>query len=184
MASNLETVMIPSPEEDEKFCRICFEPESNGGSLGSYCRCGGTVGLIHGHCLVRWLETSQRTTCELCLERFMVPRAQKVSDEEAAFKVEPSIFDQPGELAIWLMAHLLTTVIFMCMAVESGMRAAVEFRSSSHTASVALIVKVSLALLLLMVSFLILYKGAWRAYVVCWVAISGSRTGQENSLLY
>lgn len=115
----------------------------------------------------------------------MVPRAEMVSDEEeAAFKLEPSILDHPGELAVWLMAHLLTTIIFMCMAVESALRAVVEFRSGSHTASVALTVKVSLALLLLMVSFLILYKGAWRAYVVCWAAISGSRTGQENNLLY
>lgn len=141
--------------------------------------------MIHAQCLTRWLETSQRTTCELCLERFLVPRAETVVEEEdtVAFKVDLSIVDHPGELAVWLMALLLTTVIFVCMAVESGARAVVESRNGSRTVSIALAIKIGLALLLLMISFLILYKGAWRAYVVCWTVFTGSRFGQENNPL-
>lgn len=183
-APNLGTLMT-SPG-DERFCRICFEPEPNGGQLGSYCRCDGTVGMIHDQCLSRWLETSQRTTCELCLENFQIPRVEIITEEDemVAHKIDPSIVDHPGELAVWLMAHLLTTVIFVCMAVESVMWVVVELRNDSRTVPIALAVKISLAFLLLLVSILILYKGAWRSYVVCFAVLTGSQFQQENDLIY
>lgn len=182
MSSNLETMATTSPGDEERFCRICFESESSAGFLGSFCRCQGTVGMIHAQCLTRWLETSQRITCELCLERFLVPRVETLAEEDlVAFKVDLSIVDHPGELAVWLMAHLLTTVIFVCMAIESGVRAVVESRNGSRTVSITIAIKIGLALLLLMISFFILYKGAWRAYVVCWAVFTGSRFGQEEN---
>lgn len=43
-------------------CRICLEE----GDLISPCNCTGTAAFVHAECLVRWLNTSGRTDCEIC----------------------------------------------------------------------------------------------------------------------
>ena len=43
-------------------CRICLDD----GDLISPCRCTGTAAFVHEKCLVRWLNTSKRTDCEIC----------------------------------------------------------------------------------------------------------------------
>ncbi|XP_064459133.1 E3 ubiquitin-protein ligase MARCHF2-like [Ornithodoros turicata] len=50
-------------------CRICHEGEQ-AGPLASYCICSGTMGLMHAHCLERWLTSSNTDTCEVCHETF------------------------------------------------------------------------------------------------------------------
>uniref|UniRef100_A0A1B0D7C6 Uncharacterized protein n=1 Tax=Phlebotomus papatasi TaxID=29031 RepID=A0A1B0D7C6_PHLPP len=36
----------------------------------SLCHCRGTVGLVHRHCLEKWLNESGKTECELCHFRY------------------------------------------------------------------------------------------------------------------
>eukprot|EP01059_Diplonema_ambulator_P003261 TRINITY_DN12945_c0_g1_i1.p1 TRINITY_DN12945_c0_g1~~TRINITY_DN12945_c0_g1_i1.p1 ORF type:complete len:227 (+),score=57.72 TRINITY_DN12945_c0_g1_i1:165-845(+) len=53
----------------EKECRIC---KDGGGRLIAPCRCKGSMGYVHGDCLVRWLKTRLRNCgdefnkCEVC----------------------------------------------------------------------------------------------------------------------
>jgi len=45
-------------------CRICLEDE---GTLISACDCTGTCAAVHLKCLQRWIDTSNATSCEICL---------------------------------------------------------------------------------------------------------------------
>jgi hypothetical protein len=56
-------------------CRICFEEEKGageGGALKSPCICNGSVRYVHEQCLVTWLMMSQKRTCELCCEPYVL----------------------------------------------------------------------------------------------------------------
>ena len=46
-------------------CRICLE---DGGQ--KFCHCTGTLGLVHKECLEKWLDTSSRKECEICLAKY------------------------------------------------------------------------------------------------------------------
>lgn len=46
-------------------CRICYSNE-NKTTLANWCKCSGTIGLIHKSCLHRWLSQSNRKKCEIC----------------------------------------------------------------------------------------------------------------------
>lgn len=48
-------------------CRICLED----GELISPCHCTGTTAHVHEECLVRWLNMSGRTDCEICKFRYL-----------------------------------------------------------------------------------------------------------------
>ena len=44
-------------------CRICFD---EGEDLLTPCACKGSAAYIHSECLGRWLEISNKTTCDIC----------------------------------------------------------------------------------------------------------------------
>jgi hypothetical protein len=46
-------------------CRVCLEDESSG-KFVSPCKCKGDLANIHEKCLIRWIEVSERTECEIC----------------------------------------------------------------------------------------------------------------------
>ena len=48
-------------------CRICFESQE---PLYSPCRCDGSIKYIHEECLLKWVLVTDRSTCELCKERY------------------------------------------------------------------------------------------------------------------
>ncbi|CEF61246.1 Zinc finger, RING-CH-type domain and Zinc finger, RING/FYVE/PHD-type domain-containing protein [Strongyloides ratti] len=50
-------------DDDEEMCRICH---SESGILISPCICQGSMGFIHDNCLIEWIKTSGKRTCELC----------------------------------------------------------------------------------------------------------------------
>jgi len=54
-------------------CRICLE----GGDLVSPCNCSGTSAFVHEECLVRWLRTSKRTNCEICLYEYEIVEVRR-----------------------------------------------------------------------------------------------------------
>lgn len=53
-------------------CRICLE---EGG--GHFCSCTGTCALVHPHCLQKWIDISNRDTCEICLSKYRFPKKCK-----------------------------------------------------------------------------------------------------------
>ena len=50
-------------------CRICLEP---GGDMLQPCDCSGSAANVHKECLVKWLEISKRTSCEICLFEYII----------------------------------------------------------------------------------------------------------------
>lgn len=141
------------------------------------------MGLIHGICLGRWLQTSQRNTCELCLTPFRVPGVRCVSGDGGDVSKGESDGPCPRteDLALWLVIHVLVTVLFVCLAVEAGVRAAMELRREPGIVSTAVVIKMVLAFVVFAVSVLLLHKGAWRAYVRCWFLLGGGRVcGQSQ----
>lgn len=48
-------------------CRICYEDEDE---LITPCQCDGTMAFVHKECIERWIEISNRETCELCHAAF------------------------------------------------------------------------------------------------------------------
>ena len=52
---------LEEPLEEQPSCRICFEP----GDLIQPCDC--KTSYVHQECLLKWLNTSRRTNCEICL---------------------------------------------------------------------------------------------------------------------
>ncbi|GMR30635.1 hypothetical protein PMAYCL1PPCAC_00830, partial [Pristionchus mayeri] len=52
---------------ERRACRIC---QSETGELVRPCGCTGTMGDIHDACLNKWVETSNKTSCEICKETY------------------------------------------------------------------------------------------------------------------
>ena len=60
--------MTPAPT-----CHICLEE----GELIQPCKCSGTSAHVHALCLQRWLEVSDRTSCEICKHEFDMEELQE-----------------------------------------------------------------------------------------------------------
>jgi hypothetical protein len=81
-----ESSHIPreSKNEEEKHCRVCYEPEDENHILINPCHCRGSIEFIHMECLRQWLDNrltkvslesgnikvANRNCCELCKMRF------------------------------------------------------------------------------------------------------------------
>ncbi|KAG5305579.1 MARH3 ligase, partial [Acromyrmex insinuator] len=57
-------------------CRICYDPNQELPIMYP-CKCKGTMGAIHLKCLERWLEESNRNSCELCGHEFRMERTPR-----------------------------------------------------------------------------------------------------------
>ena len=51
-------------------CRICLEEETSSNKFVYPCKCKGDVGKIHEKCLIKWIETSKRSSCEICSHEY------------------------------------------------------------------------------------------------------------------
>ena len=60
--------VLEQPLEEQPTCRICLEP----GDLIQPCDCKGSSAYVHKECLDRWLKTSKRTNCEICLFEYEI----------------------------------------------------------------------------------------------------------------
>lgn len=56
-------------------CRICLE-ESN---LIQPCNCRGTSAFVHEKCLLTWLNTANRTSCEICKFEYDIEEVEEQS---------------------------------------------------------------------------------------------------------
>ena len=50
-------------------CRICYEDEPTE-KLIRVCDCRGSAELVHEECIIRWIKTSRRHNCEICLQTY------------------------------------------------------------------------------------------------------------------
>ncbi|KAL1463567.1 hypothetical protein WDU94_015307 [Cyamophila willieti] len=68
--SSPKTVNQPH-DSNENICRICYD-ETNDLVCPpvTMCMCRGSVGLVHIHCLEKWLNEKTTDTCELCHYKF------------------------------------------------------------------------------------------------------------------
>ncbi|XP_053989140.1 E3 ubiquitin-protein ligase MARCHF3-like [Hylaeus volcanicus] len=57
-------------------CRICYDTTQQLPVIYP-CKCKGTMAAVHLKCLERWLEESNRNSCELCGHRFVVERTPR-----------------------------------------------------------------------------------------------------------
>ena len=69
----LEEYLEESVEEsvdEQNICRICFEPHNESHTLIQPCNC--KTSYVHETCLLKWLKTSHRTNCEICLFQYNI----------------------------------------------------------------------------------------------------------------
>ena len=93
-------------------CRICFEEESDDNIFVTPCACKGDAGIIHEKCLKKWIETSDRTTCEICNEDYCqkdVPSIQIKKYFSGCIQLE---CNQPN-LKLFISTMLLSCTIFL-----------------------------------------------------------------------
>ena len=67
------TLYFCSVQNEGVFCRICHVGDRKE-VLISPCYCAGSMGLLHMSCLQRWLGSSNKTSCEICLFKFALQR--------------------------------------------------------------------------------------------------------------
>lgn len=89
-------------------CRICLEP---GGQ--TFCKCNGTVGLVHHDCLMKWLKVSHRDSCEICKHEFQTKTRIHPSCTLTAGDILLS--EKPCTNVVILCISMLSASIFICM---------------------------------------------------------------------
>ena len=69
-----KNLVISSPKDENKTCRICMEPESEEYILITPCKCKGSMEFIHEECLKAWILSQEKevteSKCELCFSEF------------------------------------------------------------------------------------------------------------------
>jgi len=71
-------------EEDEEFCRFCFEEQTDNNPLIAPCLCRGSQKWIHATCLVCWRErwppnTRRYTHCSVCVSPWNVTGPRRLN---------------------------------------------------------------------------------------------------------
>ena len=73
--------------EEQPTCRICLEP----GELIQPCNC--KTSYVHEECLLKWLNTSRRTNCEICLFEYNI-KFEKVPKPPVLLFSDDPIFNR------------------------------------------------------------------------------------------
>lgn len=81
--SNVEDEMIlddkpyfDSVSLSEPCCRVC-QCNSNEERLINPCFCSGSVKWIHESCLIQWMKSSLKDSCELCTKKIKIAKRRK-----------------------------------------------------------------------------------------------------------
>lgn len=75
-STNVANASSTSVAYEDRMCRICRtgaadSPEAAATLIRSPCRCKGSVGYVHGRCLMRWQHVRHGATeCEICHSRY------------------------------------------------------------------------------------------------------------------
>lgn len=114
-------------------CRICLE---NGGDR--FCKCDGTSALIHENCLLKWMQVSNKTQCEICHTPYTFVE-MKVFKPTCYDSFSPSK-DWNTNIIIFIPSFLIVMVTTTCEIILN------EFVLGVITTNIAL-------LILLMITF-------------------------------
>ncbi|CAL7942465.1 unnamed protein product [Xylocopa violacea] len=102
--------------DEDIYCRICHDVSQQLPVINP-CKCKGTMGAIHLKCLERWLEESNRNSCELCGHRFYITRTPRYNVLHSII-VWMCLNQQQHQLQVRsLKADLFRTVIITPMAI-------------------------------------------------------------------
>ena len=71
IASNNSTVSNISINS----CRICLDEVT---TIKYFCDCTGTVSVVHEECLLKWINTNNSTTCEICKGNYSIQRNRHI----------------------------------------------------------------------------------------------------------
>jgi hypothetical protein len=96
----------------EALCRICFEGADEG-DLRHPCRCTGSVGSVHEHCLRRWLDTRggiANPRCELCHTPYLFLYDTPWEDTQYANALCDSLWSNIG-------FHFFTQYLFVVISL-------------------------------------------------------------------
>ena len=104
-------------------CRICYEPT---GELVSVCGCTGTHAHVHIECIQKWIDISNKHTCELCQKPFSHRKLrQSHSTCEFVFVVPTAVGMFHGTITwVSLFEHLATEILIIetlcCLILTAG----------------------------------------------------------------
>jgi Protein involved in mRNA turnover and stability len=60
----------------EPCCRVC-QCDASEEELISPCLCSGSVKWIHESCLIQWMKSSFKESCELCIQKIKTTKRRK-----------------------------------------------------------------------------------------------------------
>lgn len=184
-------IEIPS---DEMSCRICREA---GGVLVTPCKCRGSIGLVHLNCLETWLAKDRRSSCELCGWQFemMVQEERRTPycmledhpnnnnnniDNDYINNANNCGFNTCKELGLVATSLVLgiTFPYFMYITIVDIKR----YNSSGFSEIFTGILSVSLQLVVVLLSYRVLYQILkFRCYTCC-VWIQERQRARERAL--
>ena len=62
---------VSAQDDEETTCKIC-RLGAEGGTLYRPCKCAGSIGFVHDTCLLKWIEHSNTTKCEVCRHTYEI----------------------------------------------------------------------------------------------------------------
>lgn len=107
-------------EEEERFCKICFEQTSNEltSRLIAPCKCSGSVKYIHEECLKTWLVSQnidlKYANCELCQTSY------KMNIEIGSKCLPSSILNMYNLMFLFCLSIFLTC--FIVIIIRSALK--------------------------------------------------------------
>ncbi|XP_063240801.1 E3 ubiquitin-protein ligase MARCHF11-like isoform X2 [Bacillus rossius redtenbacheri] len=148
--------------ELEEVCRICHGSQ---GRLRSLCGCRGSVRLVHGDCLKKWLDVSGSSCCELCRRRYLLsvePRYWLLQSVWVWLSTEVSPWQIVTSQASWLLelcaCHILAC--WLARAVRKGENQLVD-RQNWYAPAVAGLLRLLVRVYQLERSAMFLEAAAW-----------------------
>lgn len=92
-------------------CRICLDDD---GVLISACRCKGfDHGYTHEECLRKWVETSDRTRCEICNEKYTITERCGCSFSEYMYKFCTFHAESVVEYQLLSVGTMLLSILYL-----------------------------------------------------------------------
>jgi len=88
-------------------CRICYD-EDETENLLQPCNCSGSTAHVHNECLVKWLNVSNRTDCEICgYEYDVIELEERVEVCCPPYSLSDSIDMSAAVITIGLVGHIV-----------------------------------------------------------------------------
>lgn len=87
-------------------CRICLDDE---GEMIQPCDCKGTSANVHPECLMKWLNISQTTKCEIC--HFQYRSEVKTEDQACVFFPTCVLAEKPNTRRVVALIGVILCIV-------------------------------------------------------------------------